>query len=109
MTFIIATIIIGFSYSFFRLFWGGLFINFLFLVSSEARDSLGHFQNTKTVMLHFLILLIIPSILIYGLYFLFLEYDYGYAISALVGAVLSFGESLIGFFIYLVKVYKDEI
>ncbi len=97
MTFIIATIVIAVGYGVFHPLLNGVFHTLLLLLTAKVGGG-DHEQQGLTNALagNFRLAVVLPIfsalcifLLLYLLYFLFVKYDFGYAISALVGAAFA--------------------
>lgn len=95
MTFIIATIVIYLSYSFFKILWRGISFRAKILTSKHTRDALADFglePNVKKTKIHLSILILVVAGLLYLFYFLFSQHNFGYSISVFIGVAISFVE-----------------
>ncbi len=99
MTFIIAMVVIFFSYSVFKPLWDGIFFKIRILKSSDVREVLKDFgvdSSHKNTTKHLVLLISVVACLLGIIYFSFVRYNFGYSISAFIGAVIALGEAVVG-------------
>ncbi|MCF7843646.1 hypothetical protein K9M47_01975 [Candidatus Gracilibacteria bacterium] len=97
MTFIIAMVVIFFSYSVFKPLLEGIFFKIRILFSSKTRrvlKDLGTNVSTNGTAIHLTMLIVLVLFLLSIIYFFFSRYGFGYSISALVGCSVALIEVL---------------